>query len=55
MCTPEDQELFNRDSKKGHKFREQYMKKFQIKVRERGREIVLMCCTYNRVYVKYTT
>ena len=35
MCTPEDQELFNRDSKKGHKFREQYMRKFQIKVRER--------------------
>ena len=36
MCSPEDQELFNRDSKKGHKFREQYMRKFQIKVREGG-------------------
>ncbi len=35
MCSPEDQELFNRDSKKGHKFKEQYVRKFQIKVREK--------------------
>jgi hypothetical protein len=57
VCSPKDQELFNRDSKKGHKFREQYMRKFQIKVRERERErerhqssVVYMAF---RVYIKY--
>ena len=57
VCSPDDQELFNRDSKKGHKFREQYMRKFQIKVREgeeRERErkrIHSLVCVFGVVYM----
>ena len=33
MCTPEEEEMLARDSKKGHKMREQLLKQFEMKVR----------------------
>lgn len=32
MCTPEEEEVLARDSKKGHKMREKLLKQFEIKV-----------------------
>lgn len=33
VCTPEEEEMLTRDSKKGHKMREQLLRQFEMKVR----------------------
>ena len=32
VCTPEEEEILMRDSKKGQKFRDKFLKQFQIRV-----------------------
>ena len=45
ICTPEEEEWLVKDSKKGKKFKEQFLKKFNLEVRG---EIVCFCNRLHR-------